>query len=63
MAFPRMAAVVRHHGADTTSEALLAGVPNAVVAFGGTSPTTGAASTSSAPAQLRPNGASSPLTA
>ena len=55
MAFPRMAAVVRHHGADTTSEALLAGVPNAVVAFGGTSPTTGA--------ELRPNGASSPLTA
>jgi sterol 3beta-glucosyltransferase len=36
--FPRMAAVVHHGGAGTTAEALLAGVPNAVVAFGGDQP-------------------------
>jgi sterol 3beta-glucosyltransferase len=32
--FPQMAAVIHHGGAGTTAEALLAGVPNAVVAFG-----------------------------
>ena len=32
--FPQMAAIVHHGGAGTTAEALLAGVPNAVVAFG-----------------------------
>jgi sterol 3beta-glucosyltransferase len=32
--FPRMAAIIHHGGAGTTAEALLAGVPNAVVAFG-----------------------------
>jgi UDP:flavonoid glycosyltransferase YjiC (YdhE family) len=31
--FPQMAAVIHHGGAGTTAEALLAGVPNAVVAF------------------------------
>jgi len=31
--FPQMAAIIHHGGAGTTSEALLAGVPNAVVAF------------------------------
>ena len=36
--FPRMAAVVHHGGAGTTAEALLAGVPNAAVAFGGDQP-------------------------
>jgi sterol 3beta-glucosyltransferase len=36
--FPRMAAVVHHGGVGTTSEALLAGVPSAVVAFGGDQP-------------------------
>jgi len=33
--FPQMAAIIHHGGAGTTAEALLAGVPNAVVAFGG----------------------------
>lgn len=32
--FPQMAAIIHHGGAGTTAEALLAGVPNAVVAFG-----------------------------
>jgi len=32
--FPQMAAIIHHGGAGTTGEALLAGVPNAVVAFG-----------------------------
>jgi sterol 3beta-glucosyltransferase len=36
--FPRMAAVIHHGGAGTTAEALLAGVPNAAVAFGGDQP-------------------------
>jgi sterol 3beta-glucosyltransferase len=33
-----MAAIIHHGGAGTTAEALLAGVPNAVVAFGGDQP-------------------------
>ena len=32
--FPQMAAIIHHGGAGTTAEALLAGVPNGVVAFG-----------------------------
>jgi len=32
--FPQMGAIIHHGGAGTTAEALLAGVPNAVVAFG-----------------------------
>jgi UDP:flavonoid glycosyltransferase YjiC (YdhE family) len=36
--FPRTAAVVHHGGAGTTAEALRAGVPNAVVAFGADQP-------------------------
>jgi UDP:flavonoid glycosyltransferase YjiC (YdhE family) len=36
--FPRMAAVIHHGGAGTSASALLAGVPNAVVAFGGDQP-------------------------
>jgi len=32
--FPQMAAIIHHGGAGTTAEALLAGVPNAVVAHG-----------------------------
>jgi sterol 3beta-glucosyltransferase len=32
--FPQMAAIIHHGGAGTTAEALLAGIPNAVVAFG-----------------------------
>jgi sterol 3beta-glucosyltransferase len=32
--FPQIAAIIHHGGAGTTAEALLAGVPNAVVAFG-----------------------------
>ena len=31
---PQMAAIIHHGGVGTTAEALLAGVPNAVVAFG-----------------------------
>jgi len=36
--FPQMAAIIHHGGAGTTAEALLAGVPNAVVAFGADQP-------------------------
>jgi len=36
--FPRMAGIIHHGGAGTTASALLAGVPNAVVAFGGDQP-------------------------
>ncbi len=36
--FPQMAAIIHHGGAGTTAEALLAGVPNTVVAFGGDQP-------------------------
>ena len=36
--FPQMAAIIHHGGASTTAEALLAGVPNAVVAFGADQP-------------------------
>jgi len=32
--FPQMGAIIHHGGAGTTAEALLAGVPNGVVAFG-----------------------------
>lgn len=32
--FPKMGAIIHHGGAGTTAEALLAGVPNGVVAFG-----------------------------
>ena len=60
---PQMAAIIHHGGVGTTAEALLAGVPNAVVAFGVDQPTTGAASTTWTQAQLRSNGPSSPLTA
>jgi sterol 3beta-glucosyltransferase len=35
---PRMAAVIHHGGAGTTTEALLAGVPNAVVSIGADQP-------------------------
>jgi sterol 3beta-glucosyltransferase len=36
--FPQMAAIIHHGGAGTSAEALLAGVPNAVVAFGADQP-------------------------